>query len=212
MSALVCKPQATVWLKNRQKTLTTKQRRLMEREKALELLRQYNKESYHIQHALTVEAVMKWYAEKLGYDAEYWGIIGLLHDLDYEMYPQEHCIKAVEILQSAGYGEDVIHAVCSHGYNVMSDVRPEHEMEKILYAVDELTGLIGTAALMRPSKSVADMELKSLKKKFKDKAFAAGCSRDVIKKGAEILGWELDTLLSNTLEAMRATEGIVAKH
>ncbi|MCL2328269.1 MAG: HDIG domain-containing protein [Bacteroidetes bacterium] len=183
----------------------------MEREKALELLRKYNKEKFHIQHALTVEEVMKWYAEKLGYDAGYWGIIGLLHDLDYEMYPQEHCIKVVDILKSEGYGDDVIRAICSHGYNVMGDIKPEHEMEKILYATDELTGLIGAAARMRPSKSVSDMELSSLKKKFKDKSFAAGCSRDIIKSGAEMLGWDLDTLLGNTLEAMRATESIVSE-
>jgi len=178
----------------------------MQREKAFELLLKYNKEKFHIQHALTVEAVMKWYARELGHDPDYWGIIGLLHDIDFEMYPQEHCIKAQEILKSEKYGEDVIHAVCSHGYNIMVDIKPEHEMEKVLYAVDELTGLIGAAALMRPSKSVSDMELKSLKKKFKDKCFAAGCSRDTIQAGAELLGWDLDKLLSTTLEAMRATE------
>lgn len=178
----------------------------MEREKAFELLKRYNKENFHIQHALTVEEVMKWYANKLGYDASYWGIIGLLHDLDYEMYPQEHCIKVVEILSTEGYGEDVIHAICSHAYNIMVDIKPEHEMEKVLYAIDELTGLIGAAVRMRPSKSVLDMELSSLKKKFKDKTFAAGCSRDIIRKGADMLGWDLDRLLSDTLEAMRATE------
>jgi putative nucleotidyltransferase with HDIG domain len=183
----------------------------MEREKALELLRKYNKESYHIQHALTVEEVMKWYAKELGYDADYWGIIGLLHDLDYEMYPQEHCIKVVEILKSEGYGEDLIRAICSHAYNIMVDIKPEHEMEKVLYATDELTGLIGAAARMRPSKSVSDMDLSSIKKKFKDKAFAAGCSRDIIRSGAEMLGWDLDKLLGNTLEAMRATENIISE-
>lgn len=183
----------------------------MEREKAFELLKKYNKENFHIQHALTVEEVMKWYANKLGYDADYWGIIGLLHDLDYEMYPQEHCTKVIEILKTESYGEDVIHAICSHAYNIMVDTKPEHEMEKVLYAIDELTGLIGAAARMRPSKSVMDMELSSLKKKFKDKAFAAGCSRDIIRKGAEMLGWDLDRLLSDTLEAMRATENIVFK-
>ena len=181
----------------------------MERQKAFELLLKYNKERYHIQHALTVEEVMKWYANELGYDANYWGIIGLLHDLDFEMYPQEHCVKVVEILKSENYGADVIHAVCSHGYNVTVDVQPEHEMEKILYAVDELTGIIFAAAKMRPSKSVSDMELSSLKKKFKDKAFAAGCSREIIRNGAEMLGWELDKVLSMTLEAMRVTENIV---
>jgi putative nucleotidyltransferase with HDIG domain len=183
----------------------------MERDKALELLRKYNKESFHIQHALTVEEVMKWYAKELGYDADYWGIIGLLHDLDYEMYPREHCIKVVEILKSEGYREDIIHSICSHAYNIMVDIKPEHEMEKVLYATDELTGLIGAAARMRPSKSVSDMELSSLKKKFKDKAFAAGCSRDIIRSGAEMLGWDLDKLLGNTLKAMQATESIVSK-
>jgi putative nucleotidyltransferase with HDIG domain len=183
----------------------------MERKKALTLLLKYNKEKFHIQHALTVEAVMKWFARELGYDADYWGIVGLLHDIDFEMYPQEHCIKAAKILKSENYGDDVIHAVCSHGYNIMVDVKPEHEMEKILYAVDELTGLIGAAALMRPSKSISDMELKSVKKKFKDKCFAAGCSRETIQAGAELLDWELDKVLSMTLEAMRATESIVSE-
>jgi putative nucleotidyltransferase with HDIG domain len=181
----------------------------MEREKAFNLLLKYNKEKYHIQHALTVEEVMKWYAKELGYDADYWGIVGLLHDLDFEVYPQEHCVKVIEILKSENYGEDIIRAVCSHGYNVTVDVQPEHEMEKVLYAVDELTGIIFAAAKMRPSKSVSDMELSSLKKKFKDKAFAAGCSRDIIRTGAEMLGWDLDKLLNMTLEAMRATEDIV---
>ena len=177
----------------------------MEREKALELLLKYNKEKFHIQHALTVEAVMRWFAVKFGHDADYWGIVGLLHDIDFEMYPQEHCIKAVEILKSENYGDDVIRAVCSHGYNVRVDIKPEHEMEKVLYAVDELTGLIGAAALMRPSKSVSDMELKSVKKKFKDKCFAAGCSREVIQAGADILGWDLDKLFGLTLNAMQET-------
>jgi len=183
--------------------------RNMERKAAFELLLKYNKEKYHIQHALTVEEVMKWYAKELGYDIDYWGIVGLLHDLDFGMYPQEHCRKVAEILKSENYGEDVIRAICSHGYNVCVDVKPEHEMEKVLYAVDELTGIIFAAAKMRPSKSVADMELKSLKKKFKDKAFAAGCSRDIIGNGAEMLGWDLDKLLTMTLEAMRATENTV---
>ena len=183
----------------------------MEREKALNLLLRYNKEKYHIQHALTVEEVMEWFANDLGYDADYWGIIGLLHDIDFEMYPQEHCIKAPEILKKENYGKDVIHAICSHGYGIMVDTKPEHEMEKVLFAVDELTGIVGAAALMRPSKIIADMELSSLKKKFKSKAFAAGCSRDVICQGADMLGWELDKLLSMTLEAMRATESIIAE-
>ena len=183
----------------------------MERDKALKLLLEYNKEKFHIQHALTVEAVMKWFALELGYDADYWGIIGLLHDLDFEMYPKEHCIKAAEILRSENYGEDVIHAICSHAYLFMVDVKPELEMEKVLYATDELTGLIGAAALMRPSKSVSDMELSSLKKKFKDKGFAAGCSRDAIRSGAEMLAWDLDKLLNMTLQAMRATETVVSE-
>ena len=178
------------------------------REEAYDLLKKYNKDPFHIQHALTVEAVMKWYAEELGFgaDAEYWGIVGLLHDIDFELYPEEHCIKAPELLREGGVGEDIIHGVVSHGYGITVDVAPEHEMEKVLYATDELTGLIGAVALMRPSKSTKDMELKSLKKKYKSKGFAAGCSREVIERGAEQLGWELDKLLTMTLEAMKATE------
>lgn len=178
------------------------------REAAWELLKEYNQESFHRQHALTVEAVMGWFAEEEGYgeEKEFWSIVGLLHDVDFERYPEEHCKKAVEILESHGVSPEMIHAVCSHGYGLVSDVQPEHTMEKILFATDELTGLIGAAALMRPSKSVEDMELKSLKKKFKDKRFAAGCSRDVIVSGAQMLGWELDTLLEKTLEAMKASE------
>jgi putative nucleotidyltransferase with HDIG domain len=191
--------------------LTYKERYIMEREKALELLMKYNKERFHIQHAITVEEVMKWYAKELGYDADYWGVVGLLHDIDFEMYPQEHCIKAVEILKSENCHDDIIRAICSHGYNIMVDIKPEHEMEKVLYAVDELTGIIGAAAKMRPSGSISDMELSSLKKKFKTKAFAAGCSRDVICAGAEMLGWDLDKLLSMTLEAVRASESIIAE-
>lgn len=178
------------------------------REEAYDLLKKYNKDPFHIQHALTVEAVMKWYAEELGFgaDAEYWGIVGLLHDIDFELYPEEHCIKAPELLREGGVGEDIIHGVVSHGYGITVDVAPEHEMEKVLFAADELTGLIWAAALMRPSKSTKDMELKSLKKKYKSKGFAAGCSREVIERGAEQLGWELDKLLTMTLEAMKATE------
>ena len=183
----------------------------MEREKALTLLRKYNKEMYHIQHALTVEAVMKWFAKELGYDPDYWGLIGLLHDLDFEMYPQEHCIKAAEMLRAENYGEDVIHAICSHGYNIMVDIKPEHEMEKVLYAVDELTGILFAAARMRPSGNIADMELSSFKKKFKTKAFAAGCSREIISDGVAMLGWDLEKLLSMTLEATRASEAAVAE-
>lgn len=182
------------------------------REEAFDLLRQYNKEAFHIQHALTVEGVLRWYAQELGYgaDEDYWAITGLLHDIDFELYPDEHCRKAPELLTAGGVGEDMIYSICSHGYGICSDVEPKHEMEKVLFAADELTGLIWSAALMRPSKSVIDMELKSLKKKFKDKRFAAGCSRDVIRQGAEMLGWELDVLLDKTLEAMRSCEESIA--
>ena len=178
------------------------------REQAMELLQKYNKEAFHIQHALTVEGVMKWYAKELGYeeDAEYWGIVGLLHDIDFELYPEEHCIKAPELLREGGVGEDIIRAVCSHGYDLAVDIKPEHEMEKVLYAADELTGLIWAAALIRPSKSVQDMELKSVKKKYKSANFAAGCSREVIEKGAQMLGWELDKLIQDTIYAMRSCE------
>lgn len=178
------------------------------REAALKLLLKYNKDRFHIQHALTVEAVMKWYSAELGYedDAGYWGLVGLLHDIDFELYPEQHCKKAPELLREINAPEELVHAVCSHGWGLVTDIKPEHEMEKVLFACDELTGLIGAAALMRPSRSVQDMELKSLKKKFKDKRFAAGCSRGVIENGAELLGWELDVLLSRTLEAMRECE------
>lgn len=178
------------------------------REQALELLTKYNQEAFHIQHALTVEGVMKWYAKELGYeeDAEYWGIVGLLHDIDFEQYPDAHCIKAPELLREGGVGEDMIHAVCSHGYGLTVDVKPEHEMEKVIYAVDELTGLIWAAALIRPSKSVQDMELKSVKKKYKTASFAAGCSREVIERGAQMLGWDLDKLIQDTIYAMRSCE------
>lgn len=183
------------------------------REKALALLRKYNKEPFHLQHAFTVEGVMRWFAEMLGYaqEADFWACAGLLHDIDYEQFPQQHCLKAPELLKEGGFGEEIIHAVCSHGYGLCCEVEPVHEMEKVLFACDELTGLIGACAKMRPSKSVQDMELKSLKKKFKDKAFAAGCSRDVIALGAERLGWELDELLDKTLQAMRACEESVAR-
>ena len=182
------------------------------REEAFTLLKKYNKEPFHIQHGLTVEGVLRWYAKELGYgeEEEYWGITGLLHDIDFELYPEEHCKKAPELLQEGGVGEDMIYSICSHAYGICSDVEPKHEMEKVLFAADELTGLIWSAALMRPSKSVMDMELKSLKKKFKDKRFAAGCSRDVIRTGAERLGWELDVLLEKTLEAMRSCEAEIA--
>ena len=187
------------------------------REEAFTLLKKYNKDPFHIRHALTVEAVMKWYAEKLGYeeDAEYWGIIGLLHDIDFELYPEEHCIKAPELLRESGVSEDIIKSVVSHGYGITIksgtaiEVAPEHEMEKVLFAVDELTGIIWAAALMRPSKSTKDMELKSLKKKYKSKSFAAGCSREVIERGAELLGWDLDRLLDMTLQAMADSEDTI---
>ncbi len=183
------------------------------REAAVHLLKKYNKESFHIQHALTVEGVMRWFAGELGYreDADFWAMAGLLHDVDFEMYPDQHCVKAPELLAEISASDALIHAVCSHGYGLAANVEPVHPMEKVLFASDELTGLIGAAALMRPSKSVQDMELKSIKKKFKDKKFAAGCSRDVIAQGAEMLGWTLDELLEKTLEAMRACEESVAQ-
>ena len=183
------------------------------REEAFELLKKYNKEPFHIQHALTVEGVMRWYAGELGYgdDADYWAITGLLHDIDFERYPEEHCQKAPELLKEGGVGEDMIHSICSHGYGICSDIEPEHEMEKVMFAADELTGLIGAAALMRPSKSVMDMEVSSIKKKFKDKRFAAGCSRDVIRQGAERLGWELNDLFEKTILAMRSCEESINK-
>lgn len=178
------------------------------REEALELLQKYNQEPFHIQHGLTVEKTMRWFANELGYgdEADYWAITGLLHDIDFERYPEEHCVKAPELLREAGVGEDMIHSICSHGYGICCDVEPEHEMEKVLFAADELTGLIGAAALMRPSKSVQDMEVSSVKKKFKDKRFAAGCSRDTIREGAQRLGWELNDLFEKTLKAMQSCE------
>lgn len=184
----------------------------MERTQALELLKKYNKEEFHIRHALTVEGVMRYFAKQYGHDEEFWGLVGLLHDVDFEVYPDEHCKKAPELLKEVDASDDFVHAVCSHGYGLCSDVEPTHEMEKILFAIDELTGLIGAAAIMRPSKSVQDMELSSLKKKFKDKKFAAGCSRDVIKEGAERLGWELDKLLEETLLAMRVDEAQINQY
>lgn len=181
------------------------------REAALELLKKYNQDPFHIQHAYTVEGVMGWYAQELGFgeDAAFWSTVGLLHDIDFEQYPEEHCIKAPELLREGGVGEEMIHAICSHAYGLSTDIKPEHQMEKVLFATDELTGLIWATALMRPSKSVQDMELKSLKKKYKTKNFAAGCSREVIEKGAEMLGWELDQLLQKTLDAMKAIEASV---
>ena len=181
------------------------------REQALALLQKYNKEPFHIQHGLTVEGVMRWYAQELGFgeEADFWGLCGLLHDVDFEMYPEEHCKKAPELLAEVNASEALVHAICSHAYGSCSDVEPVHLMEKVMYAADELTGLIGAAARMRPSKSCMDMELSSLKKKFKDKKFAAGCSRDVIKLGADKLGWTLDELLDKTILAMRSCEASI---
>ena len=183
------------------------------RPQALALLQKYNQEPFHILHGLTVEGVMRWYAQELGYgeEADFWGLCGLLHDVDFEQFPEQHCIKAPELLAEINAEPELVHAVCSHGYGQCSDVEPEHLMEKVLFAADELTGLIGAAARMRPSKSVMDMELSSLKKKYKDKKFAAGCSRDVIQTGAERLGWSLDELLEKTILAMRSCEATVAE-
>lgn len=185
----------------------------MNREEAWNLLTEYNKEKFHIRHALTVEGVMKYFAKKLGYEdeEEFWGIVGLLHDLDFEQYPEEHCKKSQEIMKERGVDEKIIRSTASHGYGICVDIKPEHQMEKILYATDELTGLLGAAAIMRPSKSVQDLELKSAKKKFKDKKFAAGCSREVIENGAQMLGWELDKLIEETIFAMRVDEDKINK-
>lgn len=193
------------------KVLGGKVMNTISREEGLNLLKKYNKEPFHILHGLTVEGVMRYFAKKLGYgeEADFWAMAGLLHDIDFEMYPDEHCIKAPELLKDAGVSDELIHAVCSHGYGITVDVKPEHQMEKVLFATDELTGLIGAAARMRPSKSVMDMEVSSLKKKFKDKKFAAGCSRDVIRQGAEMLGWALEKLMEMTIMAMRSCEGRV---
>lgn len=181
------------------------------RDRALALLQKYNQEPFHILHALTVEGVIRWFAQEQGEDVEFWGLCGLLHDVDFEKWPEEHCKKAPELLAEVGASDEMVHAICSHGFGLCSDVEPAHIMEKILFAVDELTGLIGAAAKMRPSKSVMDMELSSLKKKFKDKKFAAGCSREVIKEGTERLGWTLDEVLEKTILAMRSCEARVAQ-
>ena len=183
----------------------------MKREEALELLKKYNKEPFHILHALTVEGTMRYFARENGEDEDYWGLVGLLHDVDFEMYPEEHCKKCIDILKENNVSDDMIHSICSHGYGLCSDVKPEKQMEKTLFAIDELTGLIGATIKMRPSKSTKDLEVSSLKKKFKDKKFAAGCSRDVIKQGAEMLGWELDTLFEKTILAMRECEDSINK-
>ncbi len=184
----------------------------MTRDEAWALLTKYNKDHFHLQHALTVEGVMRWYAGELGYgdEADFWAIVGLLHDLDFEMWPEEHCVKQQELMRDAGVDEAVIHATCCHGWGLTGvDMEPTHQMEKVLFAADELTGLIGAAALMRPSKSVQDMEVKSLKKKFKSTGFAAGCSREVIQKGADMLGWPLEELMEKTILAMRSCEAEV---
>ena len=181
----------------------------MDRNTALELLKKYNKEPFHILHGLTVEGTMRWYAKELGFDPDFWGLCGLLHDVDFEMFPPAHCIKAPELLAEIGASDEMVHAICSHAYGMCCDVEPTHLMEKVLFAADDLTGLIGAAARMRPSKSVMDMEVSSLKKKFKDKKFAAGCSRDTIKEGAERLGWTLEELMEKTILAMRSCEDSV---
>lgn len=177
----------------------------MNKEEAWELLKEYNKDEFHLEHAEIVGNTMKYFAEKLGYsdEKEFWEIVGILHDLDFEMYPEEHCIKEQEIMRERGVDERVIHATASHGYEITVDIKPEHEMEKVLYAVDELTGLIGAVVLMRTSKSVQDLQLKSVKKKYKSKGFAAGCSRKVIERGADMLGWTLDDLITQTIEALK---------
>ena len=183
------------------------------RTQALDLLKKYNQEPFHIQHALTVEGAMRYFANDLGFgeEADFWAMCGLLHDIDFEQYPEQHCVKAPELLAEVNASPEMVHAICSHGYGICCEVEPVHTMEKVLFAVDELTGLIGAAARMRPSKSVMDMELSSLKKKFKDKKFAAGCSRETITVGAERLGWSLDEILEKTILAMRSCEQSVAE-
>lgn len=180
------------------------------REAAWELLNEYNKDHFHLKHALTVEGIMRYFAEELGYadEVDFWGIVGMLHDLDFEQYPEQHCIKEQKIMRDRGIDERIIHATASHGYALTVNIQPEHEMEKVLYATDELSGLIGAVALMRPSKSVSDLELKSVKKKYKNAKFAAGCSREVIERGAEMLGWTLDELIERTILAMRSCEAV----
>ena len=178
------------------------------REEAWELLKEYNKDEFHLKHARVVEGVMRYFARELGYgqEEEFWGLVGLLHDLDFGMYPEEHCIKSQEILRDRGIDERINRATASHGYELTVDIKPEHEMEKVLYAVDELTGLIGAVAIMRPSKSTLDLELSSVKKKYKTPKFAAGCSREVIERGAGMLGWELEELIQRTITALREVE------
>lgn len=182
----------------------------MTKKEALELLGEYNKGEFHLKHGKIVGDVMRYFANELGYgnEADFWETVGILHDLDFEMYPEEHCVKEQEIMRERGLDERLVHATASHGYGICVDIKPEHEMEKVLYATDELTGLIGAVAVMRPSKSVSDLEVSSVKKKFKDKKFAAGCSRDVIRNGAEMLGWSLEELFEKTILAMRASENV----
>ena len=179
-------------------------------DEARALLKEYNAEPFHLKHAEIVSGVMAYFARELGYEdeADFWAVVGLLHDLDFERYPEEHCNKEQEIMRAAGLDESIVHATASHGYGLTVDIKPEHTMEKVLYAVDELTGLIGAVAVMRPSKSVKDLEVKSVKKKFKDRKFAAGCSRDVIQRGAELLGWDLDKLIEQTILAMRESSAV----
>ena len=184
----------------------------MNRESAIQLLKKYNKEEFHIRHAFTVEQVMRHFAKKYEEDEDFWGIVGLLHDIDYEMYPDEHCQKAPQLLKEINGSDELIHAICSHGYGICSDIEPQHHMEKILIAIDELTGLIWASAKKRPSQSTKEMELSSLKKKYKDKKFAAGCSRNIISCGAEQLGWELDRLLEETLIAIQEVEDEISKN
>lgn len=177
-------------------------------QEALDLLKEYNQGEFHLKHAYIVSDVMGWFADRLGYGAEkdFWSVVGLLHDLDFEQYPDQHCIKSQEIMRERGLDERLIHATASHGYGITVDIQPEHQMEKVLFATDELTGLIGAVAIMRPSKSVSDLEVKSVKKKYKDKKFAAGCSREVIQRGADMLGWTLEELIDQTIQAMRASD------
>ncbi|MFA5585387.1 MAG: hydrolase [Saccharofermentanales bacterium] len=178
------------------------------RNQALELLSSYNRDPFHIEHALTLEAIMAFMARDmgLGEEEDYWAMVGLLHDIDFEQYPDQHLEHTPQILAEAGIGQDMIRSIVSHGYGICSDVQPEHPMEKVLFAVDELSGLIGASALVRPSRSVSDMQVSSVKKKFKSKGFAAGCDRETIEKGADLLGWTLDQLIEKTLQAMQETE------
>lgn len=179
-------------------------------EEAYALLQEYNEGEFHLKHGRIVGDVMRWFAQELGYgdQADYWQAVGILHDLDFERWPEEHCVKSQELMREKGLDESIIRATASHGWGLTVDIKPEHQMEQVLYATDELTGLIGAAALMRPSKSVSDMEVKSVKKKYKDKKFAAGCSREVIERGAELLGWDLNTLIERTILAMRASDNV----